>query len=297
MEAHQTRATGFAILAAVLYAINIPASKALLAKVEPMMMASLLYLGAGIGIGILYLAQKRSRVPVEGRPLTRQEFPYVLGMIILDIIAPILLMFGLRNTSAANASLLNNFEIAATSLIALVFFREKISKNLWAAIGLVTLASILLSFKDITNLHFEFSWGALLVLLAAVAWGFENNCTRMLSGNNTFVIVILKGLFSGLGSLIVAKVNGESLPALAYIFIVLILGFFAYGLSIFFYIKAQHTLGAAKTAAWYAIAPFVGALLSFVFLHEALTPGYLVALLIMLAGSALVVRDTMVQEK
>lgn len=160
------------------------------------MMMAPSFICAGIGISILYLIQKRSRTPVEGKPLTKQELPFVLGMIILDIIAPILLMFGLQNTSAANASLLNNFEIVATSLITFVFFREKISKHLWTAIGLVTLASILLSFQDITTLHFEFSWGSLLVLLAAVAWGLENTCTRMLSGNNTFVIVILKGLFS-----------------------------------------------------------------------------------------------------
>lgn len=68
-------------------------------------------------------------------------------MIALDIAAPILLMIGLKTATAANVSLLNNFEIAATSLIALFIFKELISKRVWFAIGLITVASMLLSLK------------------------------------------------------------------------------------------------------------------------------------------------------
>lgn len=99
-----------AILAAVFYAINIPASKILLGSIEPVMMAAVLYLGAGIGVGIIYMARKNKET-AQNSSLNRSDLPYVLGMILLDIAAPICLMYGLGATTAANASLLNNFEI------------------------------------------------------------------------------------------------------------------------------------------------------------------------------------------
>ena len=285
----------YAILAAVFYAVNMPFSKTLLGSIAPTTLAALLYFGAGIGIGLIYLCSRldsrQQNRPGEPPNLTKEDLPYTLGMIVLDIIAPILLMFGLAHTTSANASLLNNFEIVATSLIALLIFKESISARLWRAIFLVTLSSLILSFEDLSSL--TFSWGSLLVLLAACCWGLENNCTRRLAAKNTYEIVTLKGLGSGLGSLLISFAVGEALPNLTYILLALALGFVAYGLSIFFYIKAQNVLGAAKTSAYYAIAPFIGAFLSFVFLQESLTLNYLLALLLMLAGSALIAVDTL----
>lgn len=279
----------YAILAAAFYAINMPASKILLKYIEPTMMASLLYLGAGIGIGILFLFKRKSIH--QNEYLAKEDLLYTIGMILLDIMAPILLMFGLQHTTSANASLLNNFEIVATTVIALIVFKEIISKKLWWAIFLITLSSAILSFEDMSSL--QFSWGSLLVLLAALCWGLENNCTRKISSKNTYQIVMLKGIFSGLGSFIIALLTGESIPKLEYWGIVLLLGFVAYGLSIFFYITAQNVLGAAKTSAYYAIAPFIGVLLSVVFLHEQITINYVIALLIMVLGTIIIVKDTL----
>lgn len=285
------RATVYAVLAAVFYALNMPVSKVLLQRAGPTMMASLLYLGAGIGVGAMFALSRRKRS--REMLLTRKDLPYTLGMIVLDILAPIFLMFGLRNTTSANASLLNNFEIVATSVIALVIFKEWISKRLWLAILLVTVSSAILSLEDLSSLRF--SWGSGLVLLAALCWGLENNCTRKISGKNTYQIVMLKGVFSGFGSLMIALLTGENIPQFGTFFIALALGFVAYGLSIFYYIKAQSVLGAAKTSAYYAIAPFVGAFLSWVFLREQLTGRYFVALALMLLGSAIIVTDTLSQ--
>ncbi len=278
----------YALLAAAFYAINIPLSKLLLSQVGPTMMAALLYLGAGLGIGLLSLFTRR-----KGERLTRKDLPYVLGMIALDIAAPVLLMLGIHYGTASNASLLGNFEIVATTVIALFLFRETVTKRLWAAIGLITLASILLSFDGADS--FRFSVGSLFVLLAAVCWGFENNCTRSISSKSTYEIVTLKGLCCGVGSFLIARITGETLPPLRYVGFALLLGFVAYGLSIFLYVRAQRTLGAAKTSAYYAVAPFIGAFLSFVLLHEKLTGVYLVALAVMLAGAALVVADTLIR--
>lgn len=279
----------YALLAAVFYAVNVPVSKVLLQRVGPTTMAALLYLGAGIGIGILSLFNRKVRDKSER--LSRKDLPFVIGMIVLDIVAPIFLMLGISYGSSANASLLGNFEIVATTVIALFIFKEAVSKRLWAAIALITLSSIILSFEGLGS--FNFSLGSLFVLLATVCWGFENNCTRNISSKSTYEIVVLKGVFSGLGSLVIALIRREAMPEPPYIAAVLLLGFIAYGLSIFLYVRAQNVLGAAKTSAYYAAAPFVGALLAFVFLRERITWAYIVALTVMIGGSALVVIDTL----
>ena len=280
-------ATFYAILAAALYAINIPLSKLLLARVEATMMAAFLYLGAGAGL-FLYgrIAGSRER----GEPLTRKELPYTVGMIVLDIAAPILLMLGLERCDAANASLLNNFEIVATSLIAFLVFREQLSRRLTAAIALVTLASVILGFEGEGS--FRFNAGSALVLAAACCWGLENNCTRMLSSKSSVQITTIKGLFSGLGSLIVALLIGEKCPGPVWILAVMGLGFVAYGLSINFYIKAQKDLGAAKTSAYYSIAPFLGVAFGMILLGERPGVQFYAGLAIMVLATVLMVKDT-----
>lgn len=282
----------FAILAAGLYAVNIPLSKLLLNNIDPTMMASYLYLGAGIGIGIVFLLTKNKDKATYER-ITKRDLPNVLGMIALDIAAPILLMFGLLDSASSNASLLNNFEIVCTSLIALLIFKEAVSKRMWLAIALITTSSFVLSFEDISA--FKFSWGAILVLLATLCWGLENNCTKNLSSKNTYHIVFLKGIFSGLGSLIVALCRREHFAGMLYFAMALLLGFVAYGLSIFFYIKAQGIIGASKTSAYYAVAPFIGTLLSFAIFKEQPGVAYFLGLAIMILGTVIVVLDTLAQ--
>jgi drug/metabolite transporter (DMT)-like permease len=273
------KAIFYAILAAALYALNAPISKLLLIRIPSTMMAGLLYLGAGSG---MFLMEKITKNKQE-QPLTKKELPFTIAMVVLDIAAPIFLMIGLTKCSAANASLLNNFEIVATSLIALFIFREVISKRLWFAIVLVTLSSILLSFEDMSSL--EFSWGSLFVLLACVCWGFENNCTRMLSSKNPAQIVIIKGFGSGFGALVLSFIIGEYYFHIGYILLALLLGFVAYGLSIYFYIYAQRDLGAAKTSTYYAVSPFIGAGLSLIIFRESPSLIFIIALAIMAVGT------------
>lgn len=281
----------YAVLAALFYAINTPVSKILLNNIPVTFMASFLYLGAGIGVGIMYLFHWKNEKPEER--LVKSDLPYTVGMVALDIAAPIFMMLGIKLGTASDASLLGNFEIVATSLIALCIFKEAVSGRLWAAIGFITVSSILLSFEGIGS--FSFSVGSLFVILATICWGLENNCTRKISEKSTYQIVMIKGIFSGIGSLLIAIFVGEKLPAAMYIVIAMLLGFVAYGLSIFTYIRAQRTLGAAKTSAYYALAPFIGAFLAFAFVGEKLSGSFLAALALMLTGTVLVVMDTMVK--
>ncbi len=281
--------TLLAFLAAALYALNAPLSKLLLQDVSPAMMAAFLYLGAGIGMLAIGLIRSFVRRQPFRLHFTRKDAPYVAGMTALDVAAPILLMLGLTMTSSASASLLNNFEIVATTLIAMLLFREKISKRLWLAIGLITLSGVLLSLEGGGSLHF--SLGSLLVLLACVCWGLENNCTRMLSHGDPLEVVVVKGIGSGCVSLGIGLCAGEPLPSSAVMPLILLLGFVAYGLSIYCYVYAQRGLGAAKTSAYYAVAPFISVFLSLLIFREIPSLLFSAAFLMMAAGTWLVGRE------
>lgn len=283
MKTLKFKSVGLAILAAALYGISAPVSKLLLAELSPTLMAALLYLGAGAGmLGVNLINQLFKRERLEAK-MTKKEMPYIIGMVILDIIAPIFLMTGLLLTTSSNASLLNNFEIVATSMIALFIFKESIGKRMWVAIGLITLSSIILSVQDFSS--FSFSIGSVFVLLACISWGFENNCTRMLSMKDPLQIVVIKGFGSGAGALIIALFLKETSGPILYMMVALLLGFVAYGLSIYFYIKAQRELGAARTSAYYAAAPFIGVVVSWIVLREGITGSFGIALIIMLIGT------------
>ena len=274
----------YAVLAAVCYGVSTPVSKVLLGEIPPAMMASLLYLGAALGMGIInLLSNRKSAVQTEAK-LSKKDWSYIIGMILLDIAAPIFLMIGISSSAPANASLLNNFEIVATTLIACLIFKETIGMRMMWSLALIMASSIILSLESDS---FVFSTGSLLVILASTCWGLENNCTRMLSMKDPLQIVIVKGIGSGIGSLIIAIASKGLSYNLLYIFFALLLGFFAYGLSIFFYIRAQRELGAARTSAYYAIAPFVGAALSMAVFNDNLPLKFFVALVIMGGGAYL----------
>ena len=283
MKQEMRKGIMMAILAAVLYAVSSPFSKILLNEMPPTLMAGFLYLGAGVGMSLIAVSRRVRQVENTEIHLSKAEMPYTVAMILLDIAAPICMLIGLNATTAANASLLNNFEIVATALIALVVFKERISKRLWTGILFLTLSSVILSFEDVTSL--EFSYGSLFVLLAAVFWGLENNCTRKLSSCDPLEIVLLKGIFSGIGSIVIGLVIGERLVNLWSVIAVMAVGIVSYGLSIYFYVHAQRLLGAARTSAYYAVSPFIAAFLSILIFGQIPEVTYFIALILMAVGA------------
>lgn len=200
-------------------------------------------------------------------------------MIILDILAPLLLMIGIKIGSASNASLLGNFEIVATSLIALLIFKEKISSKLWIAIFFIIISSLILTFDNESSL--DFSIGSVFVILATISWGLENNCTKKISEKSTYQIVTLKGIFSGLGSLIVGSILREQIIEYKYIGFAMILGFISYGLSIFLYVRAQRNLGA---------------FLAFIVNGERPDEKFFIGFIFMLVGTIFVISDSLKEE-
>jgi drug/metabolite transporter (DMT)-like permease len=205
------------------------------------------------------------------------------------IVAPIILMISLQNTPASTASLLLNFEGVGTTLIALLFFKEAIGRRAWAAILVITLASIFLS------ANFEggvgFSLGALGIILACVLWGLDNNFTRNISGKDPLAIVAWKGLVAGTFSFFLALFLGNSLPSVLTIIGTLLLGFVSYGLSTMLFIRSMRGLGAARTSALYGTAPLAGVLLSIVIFGEIPSFLFIIAAVLMVGGALLLINE------
>lgn len=279
-----------AIIAAILFGASPPLVKLLLGEIEPIMLAGFLYLGSGIGL-IMYRSFKRimGHESIEAG-IRREDVPWLAGSILAGgIAAPIVLMFSLRNTPAATASLLLNFEGVATTLIAFLVFKEAIGRRVGFAVSFITLACIILSWN--AGGEWGFSLGALGVLLACVLWGMDNNFTRNISAKDPLAIVTIKGLAAGTFSLTLALFANNSFPNLKIILGAIVLGCFSYGLSIVFFILAMRNLGAARASAFFGTAPFVGAVLSFIFLNEHPALQFYLSFPIMALGAYLLLKE------
>ena len=273
-----------ALLAALFFGASAPLSKLLLGEVPPVLMAAFLYLGSGTGISLIKLSQRITSNQKEAG-IRRPDVGWLAGAIITGgIIAPIILMISLQHTAASTASLLLNFEGVATTLIALFFFRESISRRAIAAILAITLASIFLSTNP-QSTNFRFSLGALGILLACTLWGLDNNFTRNISAKDPLTIVAWKGLVAGTFSLFLGLFLGQQLPALRSIVGILLLGFISYGLSTMLFIYSMRGLGASRTSALYGTAPLAGVILSILIFHDPITLSFIVAAILMVAGA------------
>ncbi len=272
-----------ALLAALFFGASAPLSKLLLGEVPPVLMAAFLYLGSGIGLSLVKLFQRMTSSQKEAG-IRRPDVGWLAGAIVAGgIIAPIILMVSLQTTPASTASLLLNFEGVATTLIALFFFRESISRRALVAILAITLASIFLSTNFKSGMGF--SLGALGILLACTLWGLDNNFTRNISAKDPLTIVAWKGLVAGTFSLLLGLFLGQQLPALRSILDILLLGFISYGLSTMLFIYSMRGLGASRTSALYGTAPLAGVMLSILIFHDPITWSFILAAILMVAGA------------
>lgn len=280
-----------ALTAALLFGASAPLSKVLLGQIEPVPLAALLYLGCGFSLLLARII--RRAVPTNERreaPLAMKEYGWLAGAILAGgVLAPIVLLMGLRTTPAGTASLLLNFEAVATTLIAVVAFRESIGGRAWLAIGLITLAAILLSINP--DQGWGLSLGALGILIACVLWGLDNNFTRHISSKDPQAITMIKGLVAGFFSLMLALLLGQSMPPLRSALSAMLLGSLSYGFSIVLFIRAMRGLGAARTSALFGTAPLAGVALSFLIFGGAPPWGFAVALVLMVVGTIILIRE------
>jgi drug/metabolite transporter (DMT)-like permease len=276
-----------ALLAAALFGASAPAAKILLGGMEPLPLAALLYLGGGLGaLGPGILIRLRDGGAGHEAAIGRGDLPWLAGTILFGgIVAPVLLFTGLRTTSAPVASLLLNFEAAATTLIAVFVFREWVGRRVWIAIGCITFGSVLL-IRD-AGAAIGLSVGATGIIGACISWGLDNNITRAISGKNPLAIAMSKGLIAGSVSLCLAILVRSAVPSIQMTAAALLLGVLCYGTSTVLFILSLRDLGAARTSALFATAPFVGTVLSFLIFRGPPDLFFIVAFIVMAAGALL----------
>ena len=257
-----------AILASVLFGASTPFSKLLLGQIEPLLLAGLLYLGSGTGLA-LWLGMRRLVIKPEHREagLKLHDVPWLAAAILAGgIVAPIFLMLGLAVTPASSASLLLNLEGVLTALLAWFVFKENFDKRVLLGMAAILAGGLLLSWQSGPALGVP--WGALAIAGACLGWGIDNNLTRKVSAADPAQIAAIKGLVAGSVNVSLAIIAGTRIPAVPHIALAGLLGFLSYGVSLSCFVLALRHIGTARTGAYFSTAPFIGAALSLVVLHE-----------------------------
>ena len=267
-----------ALCAALLFGAGTPLAKQLLSGVDPWMLAGLLYLGSGLGLGAWRLV--RLAAPVK---LPLDQWLWLAGAILAGGVAgPVLLMFGLARMPASGASLLLNAEGVFTALLAWFAFRENFDRRIALGMLAIVAGAVVLSWPG--EARFGDAWPALAVLGACLAWAIDNNLTRKVALNDATWIAAVKGLSAGMVNLLLAFWIGSVLPSAPMLAGGLVLGLAAYGISLALFVVGLRHLGTARTGAYFSVAPFFGAMLAVAGLGEPVTAGLLVAGALMALG-------------
>src|SRR5215210_6620948 len=257
---------------AALFGMSTPAAKALLGTVHPIVLAGLLYCGAGLGIGIL----RRLMSSAKGAPLTRTDVPWLAGAISAGgIVGPMLLMIGLQRTEASTASLLLTLEGAATAGMAWFLFHENCDRPIAVGMPCIVAGAVILAWPGTPSLGHLL--GPAAIVLACIAWALDNNLTRKVSLADPLHIVELKGLIAGPVNVALGLWAGGTFPPISAALIAAVIGFIGYGVSLALFVVALRHLGTARTGAYFSTAPFLGAVTAVAALGEPVTVGLLAA--------------------
>jgi drug/metabolite transporter (DMT)-like permease len=272
----------YALLSAVLFGLSAPLAKLLLGDVSPWLLAGLLYLGSGLGLACLRLFWHRSETGLQ-----RADLPWLAAAVLSGgMVAPVLLLFGLQQSAAAQTSLLLNLENVLTLGIAWVIFKENVDRRLAAGAAAIVMGAVILSWPADAGagLLQGITSGPLLIAAACLGWAIDNNLTRKISASDPMQIAMVKGLAAGSVNVTIALVAGASFPSLPVIGAAGIVGFLGYGISLTLFVLALRHLGTARTGAYYALAPFIGAATAILLLHEPMTLGFLAGGILMAIG-------------
>lgn len=270
-----------ALGAALLFGASTPFAKLLASHVSPVLLAGLLYLGSGLGLSAIRLV--RDRGFVAPTLLAREWFWFVGAIVSGGVVGPVLLMYGLTQTSASDASLLLNLESVFTALLAWVVFREHTDRRIVLGMALIVAGGASLAWP-----HGGISGGGLrgesAIACACLCWALDNNLTRKVSAADALFIAGTKGLAAGITNCVVAMVLGAAFPASTLLVAAMTIGLFGYGLSLMLFVVALRGLGSGRTGAYFSTAPFLGATIALVFFHESATQGFWIAALLMAGG-------------
>lgn len=275
-------AVAAALAAALLFGASTPFAKKLLRDVSPVLLAGLLYLGSGIGLGIIRLTRDRGwRMP---RLSGREWWWLMLAIGFGGVLGPLALMLGLTTTSAATASLLLNLEAVLTAVIAWVVFRENTDRRVVLGMVAIVAGAVLLVWPDLSQRAGRLGWGALLVAGACLAWALDNNFTRKVSATDALFLAGLKGTVAGVVNTGIALALGAALPAASAISEAMVVGLLGYGVSLVLFVLALRGLGTARTGAYFSTAPFLGAAIAILAFGEHASMLFWVAAVVMAVG-------------
>jgi drug/metabolite transporter (DMT)-like permease len=255
MGVMNVKGAGFALMAAALFGASTPLAKLVIGDVGPLMVAGLLYLGAGVGLAAYRVFAMQATTEAK---LSRSDMPWLIGAIVFGgLLGPALLMVGLASTSAGTASLLLTLEGVATALIAFVVFREHIGLRNAAGFAFIVLGGVMLAWRG--GVEAPDVLGPALIVGACVAWAVDNNLTRQVSGADPTAIAMWKGLVAGPVNIALALVAGDTIPAMPLTLAAMTIGVAGIGASLVLFILAMRDLGVARSGAYFGLAPFVGA--------------------------------------
>ena len=281
------------ILGALAFAASVPAGKLLLHDLPPLVVSGGLYLSAGLFCAAL-LGVQSFRTKTGPNRLRGGDWPWLGAAVVAGgILGPIALFYGLRSTDAYVAGLLLNFEAVFTVSLGAFISGERVGRRGAGGILMILAGAFLLSGIGTAHVRFNNLLGPVLVVAACACWALDNNFTQRVSIRDARQIVAIKGLVGGAVSLLLAFIVGQTgrWPAPSTLLVVVLVGSISYGVSIVLFIRGLRQLGVVLTGALFALAPGFAAGLSWIFLHEAVAPAGLLALLGMTAGALLLSTD------
>ena len=247
----------FGLGSALLFGASTPLAKVLVGSVSPVLLAGLLYLGAGVGL----LAVLVARIAVERRRLnlpSGRDWYWLAGAILVGgVLGPVALMQGLTTTHAATASLLLNLEGVFTALLAWFVFRENFDRRIALGMGAIVLGGVTLVWSP--GHASAGGAGQVAIVAACLCWAIDNNLTRRVSAGDAVILACLKGLVAGLVNTGLALLTGDVLPSARIVAAAAGVGFFGYGISLALFVLALRHLGTARAGAYFSVAPFFGA--------------------------------------
>jgi drug/metabolite transporter (DMT)-like permease len=274
-----------ALAAAALFGASTPIAKTLVGEIPPVLLAGLLYAGSGLGLALGLLLRRLARNRSAPTPFEWPHGPdigWLAGAILFGgVLGPVLLMLGLTSMPASVSALLLNLEAVFTALLAWFVFRENFDRRIAAGMALIVVGGVVLSWKP-GNL--AAAPGALLIASACLCWAIDNNLTRKVSGSDAMAIACIKGLVAGAVNVTAAVIIGAVVPPLPVAATAAIVGLAGYGISLALFVLALRELGAARTGAYFSVAPFFGAALAVAVQHEPVSAALIVAAGLMAAG-------------
>lgn len=274
-----------ALLSAALFGAATPFSKALLSTFDAFQLAGLLYLGAAIGSSGPAFRKRPRTLP--WRMDRRNQFRLAGAVFFGGVLAPILLLFGLKAASAASVSLWLPLELMATAILGTLLFRDHLGRLGWLGMAGVLAAGILL-FLGEKNAG---ALAGLLVLGACFSWGFDNNFTALIDGITPAQSTFWKGIVAGTVNLAIGLSSHEFTGTLSTTAAALAVGVICYGASIVLYITAAQNIGATRGQMFFAANPFFGVILSVIVLGERITAIHLAAGAILIGSLLLLFRE------